>query len=421
MATTPNPLAALGVPDIAPGKRLSPLNPGHVGQPPNKDHFGARELLVHLRTLDPSFKAPKEQKKAPKEQKRGFLSSKKKKEDLDDPSSWSFSNAEVGRAVTFTLRKNVPGVVSIVAALLAMGAEQGASAEQIWSCEQGHGQRTGPSILKLIRLQKPTSTTETTCLWLQIAAEMGSLPLMHLLSGAGLSQKTLNHALETAIQTGSDHSAERELVALGADFPDDPNFLVTLMLSASSHCALQVTELLLSTHHPREHLPTLAVMKRAAKTIPTDRDLQETLSTLLANVILAPPEADEVMLAAIEGQNLSAVAAISLADGHDWKHIVDTRGSEATTILAAQIDDDKIRFHLLNFLQLVGATTDTPARRDRLLQDAKSGNSSAWISCSCLEYLPHVPQPTQILGHLDGPSRVSTLPSSTSSSPPPNS
>lgn len=175
MATTPKPLAALGVPDIAPRKRLSPLNPGHVGQPPNKDHFGSRELLVHLRTLDPSFKAPKEQK-------RGFLSSKKKKEDLDHPSSWSFSNAEVGRAVNFALRKNVPGVVSIVAALLAMGAEQGASAEQLWSCEQGHGQRTGPSILKFIRLQKPTSTTETTCLWLQIAAEMGSLPLMHLLS-----------------------------------------------------------------------------------------------------------------------------------------------------------------------------------------------------------------------------------------------
>lgn len=97
MATTPNPLAALGVPYIAPGKRLSPLNPGHVGQPPNKDHFGARELLVHLRTLDPSFKAPKEQK-------RGFLSSKKKKEDLDDPSSWSFTPRLGGQSLLLCAR-----------------------------------------------------------------------------------------------------------------------------------------------------------------------------------------------------------------------------------------------------------------------------------------------------------------------------
>lgn len=80
-----------------------------------------------------------------------------------------------------------------------------------------------------------------------------------------------------------------------------------------------------------------------------------------------------MLLAAINGQNLSAVAAISLAAGHDWKHIVETGGSETTT-LAAQIDDPDIRFCLLNFLQLVGATTDTPALRDRLLQDAKSGN-----------------------------------------------
>lgn len=52
---------------------------------------------------------------------------------------------------------------------------------------------------------------------------------------------------------------------------------------------------------------------------------------------------------------------------------METGGSETTT-LAAQIDDPDIRFCLLNFLQLVGATTDTPALRDRLLQDAKSGN-----------------------------------------------
>lgn len=365
MATS-NPLVALGVLDIAPGKPLSSLNPKHVGQPPNKDHFGARELLVHLRTLDPSYKAPKEQK-------RSFLPSKKKTKDLDDPSSWSFSNAEVGRAITFALRKNVPGVVSIVAALLAMGAEQGASAQQLWSCEQGHGQKAGPSILKFIRLQKSTSTTETPCPWLQIAAEMDSLPLVHLLSGAGLSQKTLDHALETAIQTGIDPRVEKELVALGADFPDDPGFLVTVMSSTSSHRALRVTELLLSTHHPCKHPAALAAMKRAAMTMPTDKDLQETLSTLLANVILGPLELYEVLLAAIEGQNLSAVAAVSLAAGHDWKHIVETGGSEATT-LAAHIDDPDIRFRLLGFLELVGATPDTPALRDRLLQDAKSGN-----------------------------------------------
>jgi len=141
---TPNPLAALAVPDIALGKRLSPLQPEYVGQPANKDHFGARELLVYLRTLDPSYKAPKEQK-------RSFLPSKKKKEALNDPSSWSFSNAEVRRAVTFALRQNVPGAVTIVAALLAMGAEQGATPEHLWSCGQDHGQRTGPSILKFIR------------------------------------------------------------------------------------------------------------------------------------------------------------------------------------------------------------------------------------------------------------------------------
>lgn len=108
-------------------------------------------------------------------------------------------------------------------------------------------------------------------------------------------------------------------------------------------------------------------------TMPTDKDLQETLSTPLANVILGPLELYEVLLAAIDGQNLSAVAAISLAAGHDWKHIVETGVSDTTT-LAAQIDDPDIRFCLLNFLQLVGATTDTPALRDRLLQDAKSGN-----------------------------------------------
>lgn len=260
-----------------------------------------------------------------------------------------------------------------MAALLTMGAEQGASAQQLWSCEQGHGQRTGPSILKFIRLQKSTSKIETPCPWLQIAVEMSSLPLVHLLFGAGLSQNTLDHALETAIQNGSNHIVEKELVALGADFPDNPGFLVAVMSSASSHRVLRVTELLLSTHHPRKHPAALAAMKRAAMTMPTDKDLQETLSTLLANVILGPLELYEVLLAAIDGQNLSAVAAISLAAGHDWKHIVGTGGSETTT-LAAQIDDPDIRFCLLNFLQLVGATTDTPALRDRLLQDAKSGN-----------------------------------------------
>lgn len=363
---TPNPLATLGVPDIAPGKTLSPLTPEHFGQPPYKDQIGARELLVHLGTLDPSYKAPKEQKRA-------FPSSKKKKKAIDDPSSRSFSNAEVGKAVTFALNKNVPGVVSIVAALLTMGAEQGASAQQLWSCEQGHGQRTGPSIFKFIRLQKSTSKIETPCPWLQIAVEMSSLPLVHLLFGAGLSQNTLDHALETAIQNGSNHIVEKELVALGADFSDNPGFLVTVMSSASSRRVLRVTELLLSTHHPRKHPAALAAMKRAAMTMPTDKDLQETLSTLLANVILGPLELYEVLLAAIDGQNLSAVAAISLATGHDWKHIVETGGSETTT-LAAQIDDPDIRFCLLNFLQLDGATTNTPALRDRLLQDAKSGN-----------------------------------------------
>lgn len=253
---TPNPLATLGVPDIAPGKTLSPLTPEHFGQPPNKDHIGARELLVHLGTLDPSYKAPKEQKRA-------FLSSKKKKEAIDDPSSRSFSNAEVGEAVTFALSKNVPGVVSIVAVLLTMGAEQGASAQQLCSCEQGHGQRTGPSILKFIRLQKSTSKIETPCPWLQIAVEMSSLPLVHLLFGAGPSQNTLDHALETAIRNGSNHIVEKELVALGADFPDNPGFLVTVMSSASSHRVLRVTELLLSTHHPRKHPAALAAMKRA--------------------------------------------------------------------------------------------------------------------------------------------------------------
>lgn len=260
-----------------------------------------------------------------------------------------------------------------MAALLTMGAEQGTSAQQLWSCEQGHGQRTGPSILKFIRLQKSTSKIETPCPWLQIAVEMSSLPLVHLPFGAGLSQNTLDHALETAIQNGSNHIVEKELVALGADFPDNPGFLVAVMSSASSHRVLRVTELLLSTHHPRKHPAALAAMKRAAMTMPTDKDLQETLSTLLANVILGPLELYEVLLAAIDGQNLSAVAAISLAAGHDWKHIVETGGSETTT-LAAQIDDPDIRFCLLNFLQLVGATTDTPALRDRLLQDAKSGN-----------------------------------------------
>jgi hypothetical protein len=125
MATS-NPLATLAVPDVAPGKRLSPLQPEYVSPPANKDHSRARELLAHLRTLDPSCKAPKEQK-------RGFLRSKKKVA-LDDPSSWSFSNAEVGRAVTFALRKNVSGGLAIVAALLAIGAEQGATPEQLWSC-----------------------------------------------------------------------------------------------------------------------------------------------------------------------------------------------------------------------------------------------------------------------------------------------
>lgn len=109
-----------------------------------------------------------------------------------------------------------------MAALLTMGAEQGASAQQLWSCEQGHGQRTGPSILKFIRLQKSTSKIETPCPWLQIAVEMSSLPLVHLLFGAGLSQNTLDHALETAIQNGSNHIVEKELVALGADFPTTP-------------------------------------------------------------------------------------------------------------------------------------------------------------------------------------------------------
>lgn len=164
-------------------------------------------------------------------------------------------------------------------------------------------------------------------------------------------------------------------MALGADFPADPDFLVTFtgMLSASSHRALEVTEILLSTHHPPKHPAALAAMKIAAKTIPTDRNLQETLSILLANVILAPLEVYEVLLAAIEGRNLSAVAAISLAVGHHWKYIVDTGGSEAMT-LAAQVDDHEIRFRLLGFLQLIGATPNTPALRERLLQDAKSGN-----------------------------------------------
>jgi hypothetical protein len=315
---TPNPLAALAVPDVAPGKRLSPLQPEYVSPPANKDHSGARELLAHLRALDPSYKAPKEQK-------RGFLRSKKKKMALDDPSSWSFTNAEVGRAVTFALRKNVSGVVAIVAALLAMGAEQGATPEQLWSCGQHHGQRTSPSILEFIRPQKTTSMTETPCPWLQIATQMGSLPLVFLplvllLFRAGLSQKTLDYAFKTVIQTGTDHR-EKELVALGADFPVDPDFLVTFtgMLSASSHRALEVTETLLCTHHPSRHPAALAAMKMAAKTTPTDRILQETLSILLANVILAPLEVYEVLLPAIEGRNLSPVAVISLAVGHHWK------------------------------------------------------------------------------------------------------
>lgn len=117
---------------------------------------------------------------------------------------------------------------------------------------------------------------------------MSSLPLVHLLFGARLSQNTLDHALETAIQNGSNYIVEKELVALGADFPDNPGFLVTVMSSASSHRVLRVTELLLSTHHPRKHPAALAAMKRAAMTMPTDKDLQETLSTLLANVILGP-------------------------------------------------------------------------------------------------------------------------------------
>lgn len=87
---TPNPLATLGVPDIAPGKTLSPLTPEHFGQPPNKNQIGARELLVHLGTLDPSYKAPKEQKRA-------FPSSKKKKEAIDDPSPGLFPTPRLGR------------------------------------------------------------------------------------------------------------------------------------------------------------------------------------------------------------------------------------------------------------------------------------------------------------------------------------
>ncbi|KAK0752705.1 hypothetical protein B0T18DRAFT_423388 [Schizothecium vesticola] len=157
-----------------------------------------------------------------------------------------------------------------------------------------------------------------------MAAQMGSLPLVHLFFRAGLSQKSLDYAFKTAIQTRTDHRVEKELVALGADFPADPDFLVTFT----------------------------AAMNMAAKTIHTDNNLQETLSILFANVILAPLEVYEVLLAAISGRNLSAVAAISLA----------------------VVDDHEICFRLLSFLQLVGAAPDTPALRERLLQNAKSGN-----------------------------------------------
>ncbi|KAK1831411.1 hypothetical protein QBC39DRAFT_407805 [Podospora conica] len=364
--SAPDLLAALGVPDVASGRRFSPLQPDHASPPQIKDYFGARELLDHLRTIDPSYKPPKEQK-------RGFLTSKKKKDDLGDPSSWSFPNPELGRAVTFALRNNLPGADGIVAALLAMGAKQGATAELLWTSEQQQGQKTLPSLLKLIRLQKPASTTEEPCPWLQIAAELGSLALVHVLWRAGLSQKCLDNALAKAIHIGNNHRVEKELVALGANFPADPKFLATFMSSASSERALQATKLFLSTQIPPQHSTAIAAMKRAAKTIPTDNNLQETLSILLANVILAPLESYEVLLAAIDGQNLGAVATISHAIRHHWGHIAEAGGSEATR-LAAQVDDLEIRFRLLNFLRLVGATPDTPELRERFLQDAKSGH-----------------------------------------------
>jgi hypothetical protein len=134
---------------------------------------------------------------------------------------------------------------------------------------------------------------------------MGSLPLVHLLFRAGLSQKTLDYAFKAVIQTGTDHRVEKELVALGADFPADPDFLVTFtgMLPASSHRALEVTEILLCTHHPPKHPAALSVMKMAAKTTPTGGNLQETLLILLANVILAPLEVYEVLLAHLRPEN----------------------------------------------------------------------------------------------------------------------
>ncbi|KAK0749851.1 hypothetical protein B0T18DRAFT_461622 [Schizothecium vesticola] len=345
----------LGFPNLTPAPRPPRLQPSPKLRPTPQDRNRARELLVHLRTSDPSYKAPDESKR------RHFRSERKNKV-LADTGQWTFSSYEVAKGVAnyFSHETLTPG--GVLAALLETASDSdGNDVDNIWKRSQGPPPES-------FRLRKPKPSDVGPCPWISLAADQSAGDALACLLEAGGSQKDLGAALEAALDR-KDYAVARELVAFDAPFPPRPD-----LFSAATSQPLDMDFVNLWLAAPASPPPEFSTLAIATMMRMSSRESRTVLSMLLTSYPPSAAESAALLLQAIELGNLETLATVSAALHHSWPALGDIHHSEPCVRAATRIQHADARQRVLSFLFAAGVEPNLPDLRALLLKEVKAEN-----------------------------------------------
>lgn len=345
--------AILGFPNLTPAPTPPRLQPPPKLQPTPQDRDRARELLVHVRTSDPLYKAPGESK-------RRHFRSERKNDALADTAQWTFSLYEVAKGVAhyFSLEALPPG--GVLAALLEIISD-GHDVDSIWKRSQ-----TPPP--KWYRWWKPKAFDVGPCPWISLVADQSASDALGCLLEAGGSQKGLGIALEAAL-VRKDYVVARELAAFDAPFPHRSD-----LFSAATSRPLDMDFVNLWLAAPSLPPPEFATPAIAATMSMSSPESRTVLSMLLTSFPPSAAEAATLLPQAIELGNLETLATISAALHHSWPALGDTHHSEPCARAAVGIQHADTRQRILSFLFATGMEPNLSDLRSLLLKEVEAKN-----------------------------------------------
>ncbi|KAK1831232.1 hypothetical protein QBC39DRAFT_96289 [Podospora conica] len=347
----------LGFPNLTPVPRPPRLQPSPYVPPTLQDRDRAREILVHLRTSDPSYKAPEVSK-------RRYFRSKNKNKVLADTAQWTFSSYEGAKGVAkyFSQETLAPG--GVLAALWEIAcASDGHDVDSLWKFSQAPPPKS-------FRLRKPKPFNTRPCPWVSLAADRSARDALSCLLRAGASQRYRGTALEAALNR-KDYAIARELVAFDTPFPHRPD----LFSAATTSRVLDMDFVNIWLAAPVSPPLEFATQAIAATMRASSRESCMVLSMLLTNYPPSATESTTLLSQAIEIGNLETLATISAAVDNNWPALSDTKHSKPCVRAATGIEHADTRHRVLSFLFAAGVEPNLSALRSLLLKEVKAKNS----------------------------------------------